>query len=162
MKNIKIIAASGVLIAVAVAGWLAVSTSSTPTPLKPIHAANANGSGILDGKTFTGKAGLLGKPLDIEDSWVFENGAFVSTECETQCNYPAAAYFIRRIGDAIEFTGSTRCLDKDAIISWRGSVFGQEIKGVFTWTIKRWYWTVEKKFWFEGTLQKRVAMAGGN
>lgn len=102
--------------------------------------------------TFSGDVGPLGKPANVRDLLVFAKGTFVSKECERRCGYPAAPYFVRRVGDTTEFISETRCPDKDATIVWRGTVDDDTIKGVFTWTTSRWYWTIEKEFWFEGTL----------
>jgi hypothetical protein len=33
---------------------------------------------------------------------------------------------------------------------------------VFTWTVARWYWTIEKQFWFEGTLVDRAVTAAND
>ncbi len=132
--------------------WIFALNSNPKPDFEALHAAQTNGSGILDGMIFTGKAGIIGRPLDISDTWSFDKGTFVSTECETQCNYPRAPYYVRENSDAVDFVGETHCLDKDAKISWRGSVEGDKIKGTFTWNVKRWYWTIEKNFWFEGQL----------
>ena len=43
---------------------------------------------------------------------------------------------------------------KDAKIVWRGPIEGDKITGKSTWIVKRWYWTVENTFEFEGKLQK--------
>jgi len=119
------------------------------------------GSGILDGLTFSAMLGPNGKPLDIQDSLIFENGTFVSTECEKQCNYPAQAYFARRVGEKIEFISETRCLTKDAEIVWRGTIDGDNIKGIYSWTANRWYWTIEKEFRFEGILEGNTTSISG-
>ncbi len=111
-------------------------------------------TGPLDGLTFTGALGPDGKPKDIPDSFVFENGKFVSKECELRCKYPARPYFVRVNGTKTEFISETKCPYKDAKIVWRGTVEGDTIKGKSTWVVKRWYWTVENTFEFEGTLVK--------
>ena len=110
------------------------------------------GSGVLDGMMFIGEHGSKGKPADVKDTFVFKNGNFFSEEGEAMCDAPACPYFTRQVGNAIEFISETRCRDKDATIVWRGTMRGKMIKGVFQWTSKRWYWTIEKEFWFEGTL----------
>jgi len=43
----------------------------------------------LDGMTFIGALGPDGKPTDVNDVFVFENGTFVSKECELRCENPA-------------------------------------------------------------------------
>ena len=55
-------------------------------------------------------------------------------------------------GDRIESISETRCPYKDAKIVWRGIVDGDRITGTSTWMIKRWYWTLEDTFEFEGRL----------
>ena len=77
---------------------------------------------------------------------------FVSTECEARCSYPPSPYYVREEGGTLSFISETRCPYKDATIVWRGTVENGKIRGESTWTVKRWYWTVEKKFRFEGTL----------
>jgi hypothetical protein len=63
--------------------------------------------GPLDGRSFVGALGPRGKPKDIEDRFVFVNGTFASKECELKCKYPARPYFIRKVGDKIEFISET-------------------------------------------------------
>lgn len=118
--------------------------------------------GFLDGKTFRGELGPVGKPADVEDIFVFEDGTFLSKECERRCNYPASAYFVRRQDDGIAFVSETRCPTKDATIVWRGVVDGETVSGRLTWTVKRWYWTVEKEFWFSGTLEEPAKPIASN
>ncbi len=109
-------------------------------------------AGPLDGMTFSGALGPEGKPKDIADSFVFENGSFVSKECELRCKYPPRPYFVRVNGSKTEFISETQCPYKDARIVWRGTIEGGRIKGKSTWIVKRWYWTVEDTFEFEGEL----------
>lgn len=111
--------------------------------------------GPLDGLTFSGALGPDGKPKDIPDVFVFENGTFVSKECELQCKYPARPYFVRTNGSKTEFISETQCPYKDAKIVWRGIVEGDRIIGKSTWVVKRWYWTVENTFEFEGKLVEK-------
>jgi len=120
------------------------------------------GSGILDGLIFTSKNGQYGKPGDHTDTLVFKDGTFVSTDCEKKCNYPAQAYFTRRLGEKIEFISETRCLTQDAEIVWRGTVDGNNIEGTYSWRSSRWYWTIEKEFWFKGSLEENLIPAGKN
>ena len=108
-----------------------------------ISAANENNSksitpeteeavpGPLDGLTFRGALGPDGKPKDIADVFVFENGTFVSKECELQCKYPARPYFVRINGSKTEFISETQCPYKDAKIVWRGIVEGDRINHLF-------------------------------
>lgn len=106
----------------------------------------------LDGKTFSGELGLLGEPASSTDLLAFNDGMFISKECERKCGYTEGIYWVRPIDDGIEVLSETPCLEADATIVWRGVVKGDKIEGTFTWTSKRWYWTIEKEFWFNGKL----------
>ncbi len=158
----------GILVAVAIAipviavlGTIGLGTvgvgavgvgAAHPSADAAASTAGAPGSGPLDGKTFEGALGPIGKALDIEDSLVFADGLFLSTECEARCSYPASPYYVREEGNRLSFVSETRCPYKDATIIWRGTVEDGRLRGESTWIVKRWYWTVEKKFRFEGTL----------
>jgi hypothetical protein len=107
---------------------------------------------ILEGKSFSGELGLLGKPASATDLLLFGDGMFISKGCEKRCGYTAAEYQIRAEGDHFEVMSETPCLNSDATIVWQGTVKGDEIEGSFTWINKRWYWTFEKEFWFKGKL----------
>ncbi len=107
---------------------------------------------ILEGKSFSGDLGLLGKPASATDLLLFNDGMFISKGCESRCGYTAAEYHIRAEGDHFQVISETPCLKSDATILWEGRVKGDEIEGTFTWTNKRWYWTFEKEFWFKGKL----------
>jgi hypothetical protein len=106
----------------------------------------------LDGLGFRGAIGANGQAKDIQDLFICENGNFVSKECELRCQYPARPYVVRQNGNRIEFISETRCPCKDATIVWRGIVAGDRLTGPSTWNVKRWYWTVEISFEFEGRL----------
>lgn len=139
----------------AVGGWFAFTQNSKPVLSASGETVNPNGNGPLDGMTFVGALGPDGKPKDIADRFVFANGTFVSEECELRCKYPARPYYVRDAGDKTAFISETRCPYKDAKITWRGTVDGDTIKGESTWTVRRWYWTVENTFEFEGKLVKQ-------
>lgn len=123
----------------------------------------APGSGPLDGMAFAGMIGPEGKPKDIHDTFVFADGNFVSMECEARCQYPARPYYVRTTDEGTEFYSVTRCPYKDAEIVWRGTVSGDRIEGVASWTVNRWYWTIENRFKFSGRLTDEavpIASAG--
>jgi hypothetical protein len=142
--------------------WSISSWASGPKGEDQVDSSNAVSSELLDEMTFIGEVCPKGQPADVKDTVVFKDGSFVSKKCAEMCKYPASPYFIRHVGNAIEFISETRCTDKDAKIVWRGTVDGEKIKGVFHWTSNRWYWTVEKEFWFEGTLVENNASAIGS
>jgi len=152
IRQPKIVLAIGILLSAFSGAWLVLAPAANPVYAEKAEPAMIDGSAILDGMTFTSDVGPLGKPANVTDALVFQNGMFVSKECERRCGYPPAPYFVRHLGDKTEFISETRCPGKDATIVWRGTVDDGTVKGVFTWTSARWYWTIEKEFWFEGTL----------
>jgi len=146
----RLILSIGAATLLAAATWCLLSaTSGSPVQL-PNDPAKDVGAGPLDGKTFVGKVGPVGGKPDVKDVWGFFDGMFVSRECERRCQYPARPYFARNAAGETEFVSETRCPYKDATLIWRGTVAGDVIKGVMTWTVSRWYWTIEKQFAFEG------------
>jgi hypothetical protein len=152
MKPLRLLLALIGLFLVLVAGTFAL-TGPAPAPQADLRTtAELQGSGALDGKTFKSKLGPLGQPADVEDTLVFANGLFLSSECERLCNFPARPYFVRNKNDGIEFISETRCPNKEATLVWRGTIENDVIKGEFTWVSSRWYWTYEQTFWFEGVL----------
>ena len=146
-----------------IAGSIATAGWSSSVYATDSDTVKGDFNGPLDGMTFIGALGPDGKPKDIPDVFVFENGTFVSKECELRCKYPARPYFIRVNGSKTEFISETQCPYKDATIVWRGTVDGDTIKGKSTWVVKRWYWTVENTFEFEGKLDKQsVSITSSN
>lgn len=154
MRNSTLITFLLVITTVAV-GWSSHMYATNSDTVDGNATKSSLGSGPLDGMTFTGALGPDGKPKDIPDTFVFENGTFVSKECELNCKYPARPYFVRVNGTKTEFISETQCPYKDAKIVWRGTVEGDTIKGKSTWVVKRWYWTVENTFEFEGKLTEQ-------
>ena len=152
MRRFDVAKAIILIIAMVLAGVTQTSAASEEGS-KPDTEESVTGP--LDGLTFQGALGPDGKPKDIPDMFVFENGTFVSKECELRCKYPASPYYVRVNGDKTEFISETRCPYKDARIVWRGTIEGDRIKGRSTWVVNRWYWTVENTFEFEGKLVEK-------
>lgn len=146
------------VLGVAVAGgWYAYAKDTAPAATAGSEIAAPDGTGPLDGMVFVGMLGPSGKPKDVHDRFVFAKGTFVSEECELRCKYPARPYFVRTVAGKTAFVSETQCPHKDAKIVWRGTVDGDRIKGQANWTVRRWYWTIEKTFEFEGKLLKQSA-----
>lgn len=154
MRKLKLGLINVAACAALVGGWLMLGPAANPVHAETGDAMTVEGVGLLDGMTFASELGPADKPANVEDLLVFENGMFVSKECERRCGYAPAPYFVRSVGAKTEFISETKCLGNDATIVWRGTVDEENgtIKGMFTWTSERWYWTIEKEFWFEGTL----------
>ncbi len=120
---------------------------------KPAVAADAEAvRSALDGKTYQSRLGIRGQPADIDDLLVFEDGEFVSEECERRCGYAKVEYWVRAQDDAIQMRADVPCTESGAVMYWRGTVRGDEIEGSILWVNKRWYWTFEKELWFKGRL----------
>ena len=133
-------------------GWLASSAMTKTANVETADTISYHGEGPLDGMAFVGALGPAGQPKDVADTFVFSDGTFVSKECEIRCKYPARPYYARTTGNVIEFVSETKCPYKDAKIVWRGQLKDGRISGIATWTLKRWYWTIEQKFAFAGEL----------
>ena len=161
MRHGTYIVAATVCLMVVAGGWFLASNPTKPVRAQDVEAAQTGGSDILDGMTFSGQVTVNGKLLDVIDKWVFAHGTFESTECSNRCNYPRASYFVRDVGEAVEFVSESRCLDKDAKIVSRGTVDNGTVKGTMTWTFSRWYWSIEKEFEFAGTLTEPTAAIAG-
>jgi hypothetical protein len=114
--------------------------------------------GPLDGKSFAGEFGPIGKPADGIDTWVFRDGSFWSKSC-LECGFPRSVYSSTAESGAFDFKTTTSCPVSDAEIVWEGTVNDGKIEGVYTWTRKRWYRTIRKRFWFKGTLEGVAAGA---
>lgn len=119
---------------------------------QPAASSAGKAAGVLDGMTFRARIGPSGKPADVEDNLIFAKGMFHSTECDRRCGYPPAPYYVRHLGERIEFVSESTCDKYDATMSWRGTIEDRVIKGRIRWTAERWYRTIKKEFWFEGTL----------
>jgi hypothetical protein len=111
-------------------------------------------SHLLDGKTFVGKNGEKGRPLDPDEDEeiVFHDGFFTSVSCEPY-NFGSGEYSARAVGDTIYFTAVTQS-PTHGKIAWQGRVDGDEAEMTFVWTKERWYWNIHKEYWFQGTLKQ--------
>ena len=114
----------------------------------------AGESNLLDGKSYVGKNGEVGKKLaEYEDEEiVFENGMFTSVSCEPY-NFGSSPYNARIVGDKIHFDAVTES-PTHGRISWIGIIDGDEAEVKFVWTKERWYWDIRKEYWFNGKLKK--------
>ena len=114
---------------------------------------------VLEGKSFSGQLGGPDIAPGSTDIIEFQDGRFISKECQKRCGYTDGPYWVRSDGDAVQFKAETPCLEANATIVWNGTVKDSEVEGTFTWTSERWYWTVEKEFSFKGKLIKSEATA---
>jgi hypothetical protein len=111
------------------------------------------GTGVLDGKTFTGRTGEKGKEAKGDDELRFENGKLFSVGC-AKWGFGEGVYNARVEGDRIHFEAVTLS-PKHGQIVWEGTVIDDTIDATYIWTKKRWWWKdayLEK--WLKGTVKK--------
>ena len=108
-------------------------------------------SGILDGKTFVGKNGEIGKSGSEDDEIKFDNGKFFSVGCG-KYGFGDAAYTTKKDGDSIFFTADIYS-DKWGRITYSGVVKGDDLKATYIWFNKGKYATPEQVKWWEGSVK---------
>jgi hypothetical protein len=111
-------------------------------------------SGLLDGRSFVGKTGEVGKESAEDEEIVFRDGKLHSVGCEPW-NFNDGEYKAMRSGegDKIHFEAETES-PKHGKIVWKGTVEGDSIDVNYTWSKKGWLGTKTKDKWFKGTLKK--------
>ena len=115
--------------------------------LSGVSAALAGGT--LDGKTFTGQMGEVGKPSGQPDDFVFHNGKFTSSLC-AQFGYKGAPYLSKAEGDKVKFQLQCKSDKNGGTMTWDGVVKGDQIEGTSV-TSENGQASMS---WFKGTLKK--------
>jgi len=110
-------------------------------------------SGMLDGKTFSGKNGHLGKDGSGSDEIKFENGKFVSVTCSTKYGFSDAEYTTKVDGDKVFFTADIYS-DKYGRMTYSGYVKGDDISANYFWYDKGKYEKPEQVKWFNGSAKE--------
>ena len=106
-------------------------------------------AGPLDGLRFTGQAGEKGKGNHHKDAIMFTNGVFRALNCENW-GFSAGRYTVEKKGDAYHFKSTLMSPDRGKL-EWTGEIVGDRAIATFRWTHERWYSTIRRDFWFEGT-----------
>ena len=109
-------------------------------------------SGILDGKTFAGKNGEIGKKSSEDDEIKFESGKFFSVGCG-KYGFGDAEYTTKVDGDRIFFTADIYS-NKYGRITYSGFVKGDDLNGTFIWFDKGKYDKPEQVKWWKGSVKK--------
>lgn len=112
-------------------------------------AASASQDSALDGLTFKGQAGEQGKSDHREDAIAFEGGLLRAHNCE-KWGFRPARYTIKKEGDSYHFAATLQSPDK-GILEWRGTITGNAATATFRWQHNRWYWNIDRRYWFKGT-----------
>ena len=108
-------------------------------------------SGILDGKTFAGKNGEIGKSGSEDDEIKFENGKFLSVGC-AKYGFGDADYTTKVDGDKVFFTADIYS-NRYGRITYSGMIKGNNLKATFVWFEKGKYEKPEQVKWWEGSVK---------
>ena len=108
-------------------------------------------SGMLDGKTFVGKNGEIGKSGSEDDEIKFENGKFFSVGCG-KYGFGDAEYTAMEAGSAVFFTADIFSM-KYGRITYSGVVDGDDLKATFIWFDKGKYDKPEQVKWWKGSAK---------
>lgn len=109
-------------------------------------------SHILDGKTFLVKSGEEGKEASHHDDYlIFQDGRFVSTDCGELLDFRESDYSATVLKDGIRFRAQSTSPTHGTMI-WDGTVRGESMDAMARWIDKRWYWTIDRMYWFRGKL----------
>ena len=109
-------------------------------------------SGMLDGKTFSGKNGHLGKDGSGSDEIKFENGKFVSITCSEKYGFSDAEYTTKVDGDKVFFTADIYS-DKYGRMTYSGYIEGNDISANYFWYDKGKYEKPKQVKWFKGSVK---------
>ena len=110
-------------------------------------------SGILDGKTFVGQNGHMGKDGSGKDEIKFENGKFISVACSSKYGFSDADYTAKKDGDRIFFTADIYS-DKYGRMTYTGFVKDNDITANYLWYEKGKYEKPAQVKWFKGSEKK--------
>jgi hypothetical protein len=127
------------------------SVTAWPTE-DPGPPGGGSASHLLDGKTFLVKSGEEGKEASHHDDYlVFRDGMFVSSDCAELLNFRESTYSATTQGDGIRFRAESTSPTHGTMI-WDGTVRGDVMDATARWIDKRWYWTIDRMYWFKGQL----------
>ncbi len=124
--------------------FLAVTTATFAASELPLSK-----KGALDGMQFKGVTGEQGKGEDHEDTISFKDGVFRSLDCEGW-GFGSAHYDVEKIGDSYHFTATLLSSERGRL-EWRGIINGDTAEATFHWRHERWYWDIDRQYWFKGT-----------
>ena len=108
-------------------------------------------AGVLDGKTYTGPTGKMGKSANGEEEIQFMNGKFYSVGC-AEWGFGEAPYSAQVTGNTITFESITTS-PKHGKIVWSGTIIGNKVDAIYKWTKKGFFGTRKQDKWFKGTLK---------
>lgn len=107
-------------------------------------------SHILDGKKFIGQTGERGKKAHHEDILSFSDGIFTSAAC-LQSGFGSGVYTALIDSDGIHFEAEI-ISPAHGKLAWKGTLRGDILDVTYTWSKKRWFWTILRQYWFKGRI----------
>lgn len=123
------------------AALLAMLASAAPSA-RPVVVS-------LDGTRFEGETGETGKGEHHRDTLTFDQGRFRSLDCE-RWGFGSAPYTATREDGVIRFHATLRSDDRGTL-EWDGTIRGDVAEASFRWRHERWYWDIDRQYWFRGT-----------
>jgi hypothetical protein len=108
-------------------------------------------SHLLDGKIYYVKTGEEGKGPDHDDYLIFQDGMFTSSGCVGSWNFRNASYSATAERDGIRFLAQVVSPTHGAM-TWEGTVRGDVMDATARWVHEKWYWTIDRIYWFRGKL----------
>jgi len=116
----------------------------------PGPSGGGSPSHLLDGKTFS----LLHRKKEEEtgppEYLVFKGGMFVSSGC-LDWDFLPSAYSTTIEGGVIRFLAEI-VSTKQGTMVWKGTLRDDVMEATARWTHKRWYWSIERDYWYRGGL----------
>lgn len=105
-------------------------------------------SNALDGLQFKGETGEQGKGDHHEDTITFKDGQFRSLDCENW-GFGPAPYSVKKEGNSYRFSATLVSPDRGRL-EWNGTITGDAAEATFRWLHERWYWNIDRRYWFKG------------
>ena len=133
-------------------GAAAVSALNKDIPDLTIPDAAWSPGHELDGKSFSIDATLNNGAEGETDTLVFEDGRFLSMDCEEYCDFGFSDYRTWVEEGVIHFTSVATCPTAPHRVVWHGHVTGNDITVELSWTTRRWYWTHQITGTAQGSL----------
>jgi hypothetical protein len=107
-------------------------------------------AGNLDGKTFSGTTGIMGKKSSEKDEIMFENGKFTSSGC-AKYGFGSGTYVTTIVGDKTHFTADIYS-EKTGRIAWVGTISGDDLDATYLWYKKGKDVKPKQIKWFKGAI----------
>lgn len=105
---------------------------------------------ILDGKKFIGQTGEKGKKAHHEDILSFNDGMFTSAAC-LESGFGSGIYTALIDPDGVHFEAEITS-PAHGKLTWKGTLRGDTLDVTYTWSKKRWFWTILRHYWFTGRI----------